>query len=168
MLAATRVPRHALAQDVYNCPDFPSQAAAQAEYRRTFPLDPSRLDRDNDNVTCEDYRDYSGPARDEAPLAEAMGDGVEPPEGGDAVIAPSVPIAPPTPSAPPMLRRPGRAIPPDLAARLDQCTAVAVGRHSIVAVGCPGGEMFTISLADDEQDWEPYARAGRADTRGRR
>jgi hypothetical protein len=41
--------------DVYNCSDFPSQAAAQAELRRN-PSDPSRLDADDDGVACESNR----------------------------------------------------------------------------------------------------------------
>jgi excalibur calcium-binding domain-containing protein len=36
-----------------DCPDFPSQAAAQAAYD-AVPGDPERLDRDNDGVACED------------------------------------------------------------------------------------------------------------------
>jgi hypothetical protein len=38
--------------DIYNCSDFPSQAAAQA-YLRQYPSDPSRLDADNDGIACE-------------------------------------------------------------------------------------------------------------------
>jgi hypothetical protein len=41
--------------DVYNCSDFPSQAAAQGELRRN-PGDPSRLDADNDGIACESNR----------------------------------------------------------------------------------------------------------------
>jgi hypothetical protein len=37
------------------CPDFPSQAAAQAELRRD-PGDPHRLDTDNDGIACESNR----------------------------------------------------------------------------------------------------------------
>jgi len=38
--------------DVYNCADFPSQAAAQAFLRR-FPADPSKLDTDRNGIACE-------------------------------------------------------------------------------------------------------------------
>jgi hypothetical protein len=38
-----------------NCPDFPSQAAAQAELRRD-PSDPHGLDTDRDGVACESNR----------------------------------------------------------------------------------------------------------------
>jgi hypothetical protein len=38
--------------DIYNCSDFPSQAAAQA-YLRQYPSDPSRLDADRDGIACE-------------------------------------------------------------------------------------------------------------------
>ncbi|MGW2340767.1 excalibur calcium-binding domain-containing protein [Streptomyces sp. NPDC001661] len=36
-----------------DCPDFSSQAEAQA-YFDAHPGDPDRLDRDNDNLACED------------------------------------------------------------------------------------------------------------------
>ena len=36
----------------YNCPDFRSQAEAQAVLRAD-PSDPNRLDRDNDGIACE-------------------------------------------------------------------------------------------------------------------
>ncbi len=44
------------AADTYNCPDFVSQADAQAVYNAN-PSDPNQLDRDNDTQACEDY-DY--------------------------------------------------------------------------------------------------------------
>ncbi|NEM07910.1 excalibur calcium-binding domain-containing protein [Geodermatophilus normandii] len=37
-----------------DCPDFPSQAAAQAAYD-AVPGDPERLDGDDDGLACEDY-----------------------------------------------------------------------------------------------------------------
>ena len=36
-----------------NCSDFPTQAAAQAELDKTFPLDPYGLDGDKDGIACE-------------------------------------------------------------------------------------------------------------------
>ena len=44
------------AADTYNCPDFASQADAQAVYNAD-PSDPNQLDRDNDAQACEDH-DY--------------------------------------------------------------------------------------------------------------
>ena len=44
------------AADTYNCPDFVSQADAQAVYNAD-PTDPNQLDRDNDGQACEDH-DY--------------------------------------------------------------------------------------------------------------
>jgi hypothetical protein len=44
------------AADTYNCPDFVSQADAQAVYNAN-PSDPNQLDRDNDAQACEDH-DY--------------------------------------------------------------------------------------------------------------
>ena len=44
------------AADTYNCPDFVSQADAQAVYNAD-PSDPNQLDRDNDAQACEDH-DY--------------------------------------------------------------------------------------------------------------
>ena len=37
-----------------DCPDFASQAAAQAAFD-AVPGDPERLDRDNDGIACEDH-----------------------------------------------------------------------------------------------------------------
>lgn len=39
----------------FNCPDFPSQAAAQAVLRAD-PSDPFGLDRDRDGIACERNR----------------------------------------------------------------------------------------------------------------
>jgi len=44
------------AADTFNCPDFVSQADAQAVYNAN-PSDPNQLDRDNDGQACEDH-DY--------------------------------------------------------------------------------------------------------------
>jgi Excalibur calcium-binding domain len=38
--------------DTYNCPDFASQADAQAVLRAD-PTDPNRLDADKDGIACE-------------------------------------------------------------------------------------------------------------------
>jgi hypothetical protein len=38
--------------DAYNCPDFASQADAQAVLRAD-PTDPNELDRDRDGIACE-------------------------------------------------------------------------------------------------------------------
>jgi hypothetical protein len=48
---ATPLPPEAT-QDLYNCSDFRSQAAAQAFLRR-YPSDPSRLDANRDGIACE-------------------------------------------------------------------------------------------------------------------
>jgi Excalibur calcium-binding domain len=46
-------PRRYVGQgDAYNCPDFPSQAAAQAVLRAD-PSDPNKLDTDRDGIACE-------------------------------------------------------------------------------------------------------------------
>jgi hypothetical protein len=55
----------AAAQD-RNCSDYPTQAAAQAEFNRN-PTDPYNLDADNDSLACEwlpteRYEDGSAPA----------------------------------------------------------------------------------------------------------
>jgi excalibur calcium-binding domain-containing protein len=41
--------------DAYNCPDFASQADAQAVLRAD-PTDPNRLDADRDGIACESNR----------------------------------------------------------------------------------------------------------------
>jgi hypothetical protein len=43
------------AADLYNCSDFPNQAAAQA-FLRSDPSDPSRLDGDHDGIACESLK----------------------------------------------------------------------------------------------------------------
>jgi hypothetical protein len=45
------------AADTFNCPDFASQADAQAVYLAD-PSDPNQLDRDKDGQACED-NDYT-------------------------------------------------------------------------------------------------------------
>jgi hypothetical protein len=50
---ATATPAPGTPGDIFNCSDFPSQAAAQA-YLRQYPSDPSRLDANNDGIACED------------------------------------------------------------------------------------------------------------------
>ncbi len=48
-----------------DCPDFSSQAAAQAQLERD-PTDPHRLDADEDGQACEDF-DYAGGSVDDDP-----------------------------------------------------------------------------------------------------
>lgn len=50
--AAWSTPGTVQAQNTLNCPDFRSQADAQANLRAN-PSDPNRLDDDNDGVACE-------------------------------------------------------------------------------------------------------------------
>jgi hypothetical protein len=68
----------AVAQDLKNCGDFPSQEAAQKELRRD-PTDPHRLDgNDDDGIACE-----NNPAPfDRTPVQKAIGDGGGQPRGG--------------------------------------------------------------------------------------
>lgn len=42
-------------RDLYNCPNFASQAEAQAVLRAD-PRDPNRLDTDRDGIACENNR----------------------------------------------------------------------------------------------------------------
>ena len=60
-----------------DCPDFTSQAEAQAAYD-AVPGDPERLDRDNDGQACEDYA-YPGTSTSQVSTrpagAVAAGDG---------------------------------------------------------------------------------------------
>ena len=58
------------AQDLLNCDDFPSQAAAQANLRAN-PSDPNNLDADNDGIACETFGYPAGSPRDETPVALA-------------------------------------------------------------------------------------------------
>lgn len=52
------------AGNAYNCPDFASQANAQAVLRAD-PSDPNRLDADKDGIACE----LNGGPRDTDPVA---------------------------------------------------------------------------------------------------
>lgn len=59
-----------------DCDDFRSQAEAQAALRQD-PSDPDVLDEDegpDDGIACE-TTDYDDPARDETPVAAAIGNG---------------------------------------------------------------------------------------------
>ena len=57
------------AQNVLNCRDFQSQAAAQAELKRN-PSDSNNLDADNDGVACETFPYPSGSPTDFNPVQE--------------------------------------------------------------------------------------------------
>ena len=86
-----------------DCDDFRSQAEAQAALRAD-PSDPDVLDEDegpDDGIACE-TTEYDDPARDETPVAAAVGD------GGSASPAPTTTSSPaptttssPAPSSPP-------------------------------------------------------------------
>lgn len=65
-----------------DCPEFDSQAAAQAHYRE-HPGDPDGLDRNNNKVACENHPDYSDPTRDEEPLEEEASVDTSPEESED-------------------------------------------------------------------------------------
>ena len=72
-----------------DCDDFRSQAEAQAALRAD-PSDPDVLDEDegpDDGIACE-TTDYDDPARDETPVAAAIGD------GGSASPAPTTTNSP--------------------------------------------------------------------------
>ncbi|MGY1730137.1 hypothetical protein ACI798_01355 [Geodermatophilus sp. SYSU D01045] len=58
----------AQAADTYNCPDFVSQADAQAVYNAN-PSDPNQLDRDNDAQACEDHDYVANPGTVTAAMA---------------------------------------------------------------------------------------------------
>src|SRR5688572_15532347 len=63
-----------------DCSDYNSQAEAQAALRQD-PSDPNVLDEDegpDDGIACE-TTDYDDPARDEVPVAAAVGDGASSP-----------------------------------------------------------------------------------------
>jgi hypothetical protein len=72
-----------------DCEDFRSQAQAQAALRED-PSDPDVLDEDegpDDGIACE-TTEYDDPARDETPVAAAVGD------GGSASPAPTTTSSP--------------------------------------------------------------------------
>jgi hypothetical protein len=70
-----------------DCPDFTSQAEAQAAYD-AVPGDPERLDGDNDGLACEEY-DYAGASTTQVgnrPAgAVAAGDGSSSSDAGSAL-----------------------------------------------------------------------------------
>ncbi|QIN82152.1 hypothetical protein GBA63_05450 [Rubrobacter tropicus] len=72
-----------------DCGDFRSQAEAQAALRQN-PSDPDVLDEDegpDDGVACEST-DYDNRARDETPVAAAIGTGRDDTEDGNAQRTP--------------------------------------------------------------------------------
>src|SRR4051812_46520285 len=76
-----------------NCPDFPSQAAAQ-QHLRSDPSDPDGLDRDRDGIACE-----SNPAPYDKQPVDRSGS-----SAGSSSPQPTQPYTPPTspkPTAPP-------------------------------------------------------------------
>jgi hypothetical protein len=96
----------ALAQDEdprvgLDCDDYNSQAEAQAALRED-PSDPNVLDEDegpDDGIACE-TTPYDDPARDETPIAAAVGNGASSPPS--TTMAPSTTITtPPSTSSPP-------------------------------------------------------------------
>jgi hypothetical protein len=77
-----------------DCDDFRSQAEAQAALRQD-PTDPDVLDEDegpDDGIACETTQ-YDNPARDETPVAAAVGDG-----GSASPTSTASPTNSPTPS----------------------------------------------------------------------
>lgn len=72
----------ASAQDNENCDDFASQAEAQAHYQEDVS-DPDQLDADDDDIACENFPDYTDPARNEVPVDRTGG-------GGEPTPAPPV------------------------------------------------------------------------------
>jgi hypothetical protein len=94
----------ALAQDEdprvgLDCDDYNSQAEAQAALRED-PSDPNVLDEDegpDDGIACETTA-YDDPARDETPVAAAVGNGASSP--------PSTTITSPPPTTSPLPKTP--------------------------------------------------------------
>ena len=95
----------ALAQDEdprvgLDCDHYASQAEAQAALRED-PSDPNVLDEDpgpDDGIACETTQ-YADPARDEVPVAEAVGDGASSPPSTTITTPP--PSNSPPPKTPP-------------------------------------------------------------------
>ena len=96
----------ALAQDEdprvgLDCDDYNSQAEAQAALRED-PSDPNVLDEDpgpDDGIACE-TTPYDDPARDEIPVAAAVGNGASSPPT-TTITSPPTSSPPPTTSASP-------------------------------------------------------------------
>jgi hypothetical protein len=104
----------ALAQDEdprvgLDCDHYASQAEAQAALRED-PSDPNVLDEDpgpDDGIACETTQ-YADPARDEVPVAEAVGDGASSPPATTITTPPPTSSPPSTTIATP----PPKSIPP--------------------------------------------------------
>jgi hypothetical protein len=96
----------ALAQDEdprvgLDCDDYASQAEAQAALRED-PSDPNVLDEDegpDDGIACE-ITPYDDPARDETPVAAAVGNGASSPPS-TTITTPPPTSSPPTKTPPP-------------------------------------------------------------------
>ena len=85
-----------------DCADFRSQAEAQAALRED-PSDPDVLDEDegpDDGIACE-TTEYDDPARDETPVAAAIGGGGSASPTPTTTSSPAPSSPPPTTSSPP-------------------------------------------------------------------
>jgi len=84
----------------HDCPDFVSQAAAQAYFEANGGSASNNfddLDRNNNGVACEDQDGYADGARDETPAAAAPAPTVAPGAVPDAAMAlPSAQSSAPT------------------------------------------------------------------------
>jgi hypothetical protein len=107
----------ALAQDEdprvgLDCDDYDSQAEAQAALRED-PSDPNVLDEDegpDDVIACETTA-YDDPARDETPVAAAVGNGASSPPSTTITLSTTI-ITPPPTSSPPTKTPPPASSPP--------------------------------------------------------
>jgi hypothetical protein len=107
----------ALAQDEdprvgLDCDDYDSQAEAQAALRED-PSDPNVLDEDegpDDGIACETTA-YDDPARDETPVAAAVGNGASSPPSTTITLSTTI-ITPPPTSSPPTKTPPPASSPP--------------------------------------------------------
>ena len=114
----------ALAQDEdprvgLDCDDYNSQAEAQAALRED-PSDPNVLDEDpgpDDGIACE-TTPYDDPARDEVPVAGAVGDGASSPPSTTITTPPPTTSPPSTTiiTPPPTISPPPKTPPPTTSA----------------------------------------------------
>src|SRR4051812_384793 len=144
VVAGLAVPGFSLpvaAQDL-NCSDFPTQAAAQAEYENDTS-DPNGLDgpigpksAGDPGIACEEtfgvIEDYgtSGPTPETSQTPAAATAPVDSPAPAPAPTDGTTP--------PPVPPNPSTAVPADVMARVEGCIVIAISSRGVSGAGCPG------------------------------
>lgn len=127
--------------DRFNCDDFSTQSEAQAELEKTFPDDPSGLDRDQDGIACET----------EFGLTDAEIAAIVPAGATSGSTSDTEPLDAPAPAA---ADEPSVTLPADVMAQVEGCAVVAISARDVAAAGCPGGHSINFQIPADQPDMQ--------------